>query len=70
MDKNNCLMCRKPQNNGIIIYGVKICRECEERLISEEVNTDFYKYFKDRIKKSVVSFILGGDENNWQNYRL
>lgn len=70
MNKNSCLMCRKPQDNGIIIYGVNICRECELRLINVDVDTDFYEYYKDKIKKSIVSVILRGDEHNWQNYRL
>lgn len=70
MRKQNCILCRKPLKSGIMINGRGICKSCEERLINADVNTDFYDYYKECIKKTVVQSVLKGEEANCQNYHL
>ncbi|MBC2581242.1 sigma factor G inhibitor Gin [Clostridium sp. DJ247] len=70
MKKQSCIICGKPLNNGIIIYGRRICKSCEERVINSDVNTDFYSYYKDCIRKSIVQSVIRGEEINCQNYHL
>lgn len=70
MKKNCCIICRKPLNDGIMIKGRRICYSCEKRLIKEEMNTDFYNYFKDRIKRTIIHYMIKGEENKCHNYHL
>ncbi|MCM8709658.1 sigma factor G inhibitor Gin [Clostridium sp. SYSU_GA19001] len=70
MKKQVCIVCRKPLNSGIIINGKRICKCCEERLVNSDINTDFYEYYKDCIKKNIVQFMLRGEEVTCQNYHL
>lgn len=65
-----CIICRKPLNSGIIVNGKRICKACEERLINSKMNTDFYEYYKDCIKRAIVQDTLKGEETNCQNYHL
>ncbi|KYH31897.1 inhibitor of sigma-G Gin [Clostridium tepidiprofundi DSM 19306] len=70
MKKQCCVICRKPLNDGIMINGRRICKSCEERLIKAEVNTDFYEYYKKRIRRSIAHFLLKGEERDCPNYHL
>lgn len=70
MKKMNCIICGKPLNDGIIINGRGICKSCEERMIKTDVNTDFYNYFIESIKKTIVQYLIKGAEYNCQNYHL
>ncbi|MTK13788.1 MAG: sigma factor G inhibitor Gin, partial [Clostridiaceae bacterium] len=45
MKKQSCIICGKPLNNGIMIYGRGICKCCEERLVNLDDTTDFYNYY-------------------------
>ncbi|WP_163195599.1 sigma factor G inhibitor Gin [Clostridium thermarum] len=58
MEKQRCIICRKTLNDGIIINGRILCKACENRLINAKVNTDFYNYYRDCIKKTVVDLLL------------
>lgn len=58
MEKQRCIICRKALNNGIIINGRILCKACEDRLVNSKVNTDFYNYYRDCIKKTVVGLLL------------
>ena len=70
MRKHICTICGKPLNGGIIINGAGICKNCEERLINTEVETDFYIYYKDCIRKTIVQPLIREAETNCQNYHL
>ncbi|MBC8060195.1 MAG: sigma factor G inhibitor Gin [Clostridiaceae bacterium] len=70
MKKHDCTICGKHLNGGIIVNGIGICRSCEERLINTEVDTDFYTYYKDCIKKTIVPSLIKEEEINCQNYHL
>lgn len=70
MKKQVCIICRKPLNSGIIVNGKRICKPCEERLVNSEMNTDFYEYYKECIKKNIIQFTLKGEETTCQNYHL
>lgn len=62
MKKQCCIICRKPLNDGIIINGRGICKNCESRIINSYRGTDFYDYYKECIKKSVVNPMLKNEE--------
>ncbi|MHC6181380.1 sigma factor G inhibitor Gin [Clostridium sp. JNZ X4-2] len=70
MKKKYCIICGKPLSNGIIIYGRGICPRCEERLINLENNLDFYEYYRKKIKKTIVHYIIRGETMNCQNYHF
>jgi len=64
-----CIICRKPLDNGILIYGRRICENCERRLLTIETSTDFYKFYKNCIKKNIVQLIPRGVNDKCQDYR-
>ncbi|MCM0647082.1 sigma factor G inhibitor Gin [Clostridium swellfunianum] len=70
MKRHTCIICRKPLNSGIIVNGKRICKSCEERLINAEIGTDFYEYYKNCIKKTIVYTELKGEDSRCQNYHL
>lgn len=70
MNKHNCIICGKSSNDGIIIYGTWICKNCEERLLYTNIETDFYIYYKECIRKTIVQSLLKGADINCQNYHL
>lgn len=69
MEKQRCIICRKSLNNGIIINGRIICKSCEDRVVNSTVNTDFYNYYRDCIKKTVVDLLLREKSTRSQSYR-
>ncbi|ARC83237.1 sigma factor G inhibitor Gin [Clostridium argentinense] len=70
MIKMKCIICGKPLNNGIIIYGRGICISCEHRLINSNIETDFYEFYKNCIRRSLIQFLLRGVNNECQDYHL
>lgn len=66
----HCIICKKPLNNGIIIYGQGICKECEERITSLQIGTDFYEFYKSCIKKNLVQVMTRGVSDKCQDYPL
>jgi hypothetical protein len=69
MPKRCCIICRKPLNSGIMISGRGICKCCEERVISTGMDTDFYNYYKNCIRKNIAEAVIRGEENSCQDYR-
>ena len=70
MKRQGCIICRKPLNSGIMVNGKRICKSCEERLINAEMDTDFYEYYKDCIRKTIVQTELRGEDTRCQSYHL
>ncbi|MCY6484777.1 sigma factor G inhibitor Gin [Clostridium aestuarii] len=70
MQKRKCIICRKPLNDGIMINGRGICKNCEERIINSENGTDFYEYYINCIKKTIVHYMIRGVDYKCQNYPL
>ena len=71
MKKQCCIVCRRPLNDGIIINGRGICKSCEKRVSSLKVNTDFYDYYRDCIRKNIVDPMLKKEEEMiCQNYHF
>jgi len=70
MKKHNCSICGKSLNGGIIVKGTGICKNCEERIISTHVETDFYTYYKDCIRKTIVQSLIKEADLSCQNYHL
>lgn len=70
MKRQECIICRKPLISGIIVNGKRICKCCEERLTMADMGTDFYEYYKDCIKKTIVQATLKGEDIRCQSYHL
>ena len=70
MKKQCCIICRKPLKDGIMINGRGICKFCEERLAKVEINTDFYDFYKECIKRTITEPMLRGEDRKCQNYHL
>ncbi|GEM_PF-264591 len=68
MKKLSCIICRKPLNDGIMINGRGICKSCEKRLMTIEIDTDFYNYFEECIKRAIAEPMLRGEDNKCQSY--
>lgn len=69
MEKRNCILCRKPIRDGIIINGRCICSSCESRVILSKANNDFYEYYKDCIKKTIAHGYLKNQYYSVNFYR-
>ncbi|WP_138206489.1 sigma factor G inhibitor Gin [Haloimpatiens lingqiaonensis] len=69
MSKRNCIICSKPLNNGIIINGRGICKKCEEKIVRCNIETDFYEYYKNCIRKNLTADLLKGEDLVCQDYR-
>lgn len=70
MKKPSCILCGKPLNSGIIINGIAICESCEKRLVGTEAGNDFYDYYINCIKKTIVHSLLKGADKSCQNFHL
>lgn len=70
MKKRSCIICGKPINNGIMIYGRGICTCCEKRLVNLGYTTDFYNYYIERIRKVIVQDVIRGEEINCRSYHF
>ncbi|WP_026883587.1 sigma factor G inhibitor Gin [Clostridium akagii] len=68
MKKQNCIICRKSLNDGIIVNSKCVCRRCEMRLLKLEIGSDFYEYYKQCIKKNILQ--IKAVEDRCQNYQL
>lgn len=53
MSKSICIICGK-EGCGIMIRGKLICTECEKKAISCDVNSEFYEFYKNRLKKRFI----------------
>lgn len=65
-----CIICRKPLESGIILYGKGICPSCEQRLLETSIDTDFYEFYKNSIKKNLSQLVIRGVDKECQNYQL
>lgn len=70
MKKIDCILCRKPLSNGIIILGKGICRECEKKIVESDINSEDYNIIEEKIKNSIVKTILERNDIGWKNYRF
>lgn len=55
MGKPSCIICGKSLNSGIIINGRALCTCCEKKIIECSMETDFYNFYKDCIKRRLTS---------------
>lgn len=69
MLRKRCIICGKHINRGIMINGRYMCESCEKRLMNLDVYTDFYEYYKKRIRKCFKTFSQGGEDENCQDYQ-
>ncbi|WP_426348248.1 sigma factor G inhibitor Gin [Alloiococcus sp. CFN-8] len=66
--KKSCILCRKSKSDGIVINGKRICKSCEEKLISIKAGNDFYEYYKECIKRDILSLTLRNKMINCTSY--
>ncbi|WP_115642134.1 sigma factor G inhibitor Gin [Clostridium putrefaciens] len=69
MGKEACIICRKSIKNGIMINRKYICKSCEQRLINCSTDTDFYEYYRQCIKRSLVQYVVRNNYFNIEGYR-
>lgn len=48
-----CIICGKVGEDGIIIREKKICSSCEKKAIEAEITSEFYEFYKNRIKENI-----------------
>ena len=53
MDKSRCIICGKEGDSGIILRGKLICTCCEAKVMVCELDSDFYQFYKSRLKEEV-----------------
>ena len=58
MNKSICIICGK-EGCGIMICGKLICTECEKKAIDCDINSDFYEFYKNRLKEEIYKKKLG-----------
>lgn len=68
LNKQRCIICGKPQNDGIMINGRGICSNCEQRIINSKSGTDFYDFYKSCIRKRIVHYMIRGEDFNCKDY--
>ncbi|MDT8715775.1 sigma factor G inhibitor Gin [Clostridium sp. 19966] len=68
MEKQKCIICRKNHSNGIIINGRFICNTCEARLINSNIETDFYKYYIECMKKIIMELMLRERTSKYESF--
>lgn len=68
MDDKRCIFCGKPLNDGIIILGKRICRDCIVKIKFTKPDSIFYDYYRDCIKKEITKEIIKGEEFIWTDY--
>ena len=56
--KKKCIICGKINIDGIIVEGKKICFHCENKVLNSSLDTDFYVYYKDMIRKNIVPLLI------------
>lgn len=48
-----CIVCGKVGDNGIVIRDKKICSSCEAKAIKADITSEFYEFYKNKIKENV-----------------
>ncbi|GAA0743890.1 sigma factor G inhibitor Gin [Clostridium oceanicum] len=70
MKKQRCIICGKPLSSGIMINRKGICSCCEKRIINIKMDTDFYEFYRECIKKNIVPTIIKEEEFRCQSYQF
>ncbi|MDO4535564.1 MAG: sigma factor G inhibitor Gin [Clostridium perfringens] len=52
MNNEICIICGKP-GYGIMIRGKLICKSCENKVIECDLNSEFYEFYKNRLKEEI-----------------
>ncbi|MGL5243941.1 MAG: sigma factor G inhibitor Gin [Sarcina sp.] len=58
MNKTVCIICGK-EGYGIMIRGNLICTGCEEKVIGCDMDSEFYQFYKNKLKEEVYKKKLG-----------
>lgn len=53
MHKSRCIICGKEGYDGIILRGKLICTCCEAKVMVCELDSDFYQFYKVRLKEEI-----------------
>ncbi|SHI02284.1 sigma factor G inhibitor Gin [Clostridium grantii] len=68
LNKQSCIICGKPLNDGIMINGRGICINCEKRIINSKTGTDFYDYYEKCIRRKIVHYMSKGEDFDCPDY--
>ncbi|WP_066871100.1 sigma factor G inhibitor Gin [Clostridium mediterraneense] len=49
-----CIICGKTGSPGILILDKKICTCCEQKAIDSDIDSEFYEFYKEKIKSNLV----------------
>lgn len=50
-----CIICGHEGYDGIIIREKLICIECEKKVIECDINSEFYEFYKNRLKEELYT---------------
>ena len=53
-----------------MINGRELCKSCEKRLLNIDINTDFYEYYKECIRKNIVNTTIRGEDIKCQDFHF
>lgn len=51
MDNKICIVCGEPKTIGLNIWGQFICVQCEQEIVTTEVEDEKYDYFIYQLRK-------------------
>ncbi|GAB6168924.1 hypothetical protein JCM1393_13840 [Clostridium carnis] len=54
-NKNQCIICRKEKDNGIIIAKRLLCQSCYNKIANCSIEDANYKFYVDKIKENLIS---------------
>ncbi|WP_067933460.1 sigma factor G inhibitor Gin [Alicyclobacillus kakegawensis] len=46
-----CIICDRPREIGIVVWGQFICAECEQEIVSTDTSELRYQYYVQRLKR-------------------
>lgn len=56
--ENNCYICRKEKDNGIMIGKSLICKECEKEIANISIESIEYEFYKNKIKEAFLNLAI------------
>lgn len=65
MNSKGCIFCGKTLNDGIIILGKRICRDCILKMNDAQPDSIFYEYYKECVKNEITKEIIKGEDFIW-----
>lgn len=58
VEENICYICRKENENGIMIGKSLICNKCEKVIVNIHIEDIEYDFYKNKIKEAFLNLII------------